>query len=147
MGAGPFFTADHIELQDVRYLGRAADIDLSVAIGYWGELQIEIIRQHNDTPSIYSSWRNEGSEGLHHVCIVADDMNVVRKACNDAGARIVQEGKVPGSGSEFLYADTGGGPGTLLEVLTPGPGNLELFAMMRDAARNWDGTGPVRKLR
>lgn len=145
MGAGPFFSLDHVTLEDVRYKGKPANIDFSLMLGYWGELQIELIRQHNDAPSIYSTWRNEQREGLHHVCILVDDMARARSACNDADAQVVQEGRVPGGG-EFVYADTGGGPGTMLEILKPGPGSRDFFAMMRDAARDWDGSNPIRKL-
>ena len=74
VGAGPFWALDHVKLDDLTYEGAPADVDFSMAIGYWGELQIELIRQHNDAPSIYKAWRDEGREGLHHVCILVDDM-------------------------------------------------------------------------
>ena len=49
-------------------------------------------------------------------------------------------------GGAVFYADTGGGPGSMLEVLQPAPGGREFFAMMRDAHRDWDGADPVRRL-
>lgn len=145
MGAGPFFALDHVRLESVKYLGAPTDVDFSMALGYWGEIQIELIRQHNGAPSIYKAWRDEGREGLHHVCILVDDMAEARRACAEAGATIAQEGLVAGGG-EVIYADTGGGPGTMVEILKPGPGSREFFAMMRDAARNWDGSEPLRRL-
>ncbi|HEV2651735.1 MAG TPA: VOC family protein [Rhizomicrobium sp.] len=145
MGAGPFFALDHVQVENVRYRGKPANIDFSMMLGYWGDMQIEIIRQHNDTPSIYSTWRKEGREGLHHMCVLVDDIALARKACADVKAERLQEGTVPNGGA-FFYADTGGGPGTMLEVLKPGPGSREFFAMMRDAARGWDGKDPIRKL-
>ena len=72
-------------------------------------------------------------------------MAEARRACAEAGATIAQEGLVAGGG-EVIYADTGGGPGTMVEILKPGPGSREFFAMMRDAARNWDGSEPLRRL-
>ena len=145
MGVGPFFALDHVQLEDVRYRGAPAQIDFSMVIGYWGDIQVELIRQHNDSPSIYKAWRDEGREGLHHVCILVDDMAPAREACDQAGAVVVQEGKVAGGG-EVIYVDTGGGPGTMVEILKIGAGGREFFAMMRDAARGWDGTDPVRRL-
>lgn len=145
MGAGPFFALDHVALEDVHYQGKPANIDFSLVLGYWGDIQIELIRQHNDTPSIYKSWRDEDHEGLHHVCILVDDMAAARTAVANAKARIAQEGKVSGGG-EVIYVDTGGGLGTMVEILKPAPGGREFFAMMRDAARNWDGKDPVRRL-
>jgi hypothetical protein len=82
-------------------------------------------------------------EGLHHTCVLTDDMAAGRAACACVGAEIVQEATVPG-GVEVFYADTGGGPGTMLEVLKPSVDLLGLFAMMRAAARDWDGSDPVR---
>ena len=145
VGAGPFFALDHVQLENVKHFGTPVEIDFSMVIGYWGDLQIELIRQHNAAPSIYKSWRDEGREGLHHVCILVDDMAHAREVCAKAGAVVAQEGLVS-SGGEVIYVDTGGGPGTMVEILKPGPGSREFFAMMRDAARDWDGTDPVRKL-
>jgi len=143
VGAGPFFALNHVRLDDVRYRGAPSDIDFSMALGYWGDMQIELIRQHNDAPSIYKEWRDAGHEGLHHVCILVDDIAVARAAT--AEAVIAQEGKV-GGGGEVIYVDTGGGPGSMVEILQPGPGTHGLFAMMREAARGWDGSAPFRQL-
>ena len=145
VGAGPFFALDHVKLDDVRYRGEPTDVDFSMALGYWGDLQIELIRQHNRAPSIYQAWRDEGREGLQHVCILVDDMEQARQTCREAGAVVAQEGKLPGGG-EVIYVDTGGGPGTMVEILLPSPGSRDFFAMMRDAARGWDGSDPLRRL-
>lgn len=145
VGAGPFFALDHVQLEAVKVDGAPAQIDFSLALGYWGDIQIELIRQHNDAPSIYKSWRDEGREGLHHVCILVEDMDQARAVCAAAGARVRQEGKVPGGG-EVIYVDPGGGPGSLVEILKPAPGGRDFFAMMRDAARDWDGQNPLRRL-
>ena len=145
MGAGPFFALDHVKLDDLKYRGAPAEIDFSMVLGYWGDIQIELIRQHNDAPSIYKAWRDEGREGLHHVCILVDDMEKARAVCAKAGASVAQEGKVQGGG-EVIYVDTGGGPGTLVEILKPGPGTPAFFGMIREAARGWDGQDPLRRL-
>ena len=145
VGAGPFFALDHVRLEGVKYRGAPSDPDFSMALGYWGDMQIELIRQHNDAPSIYKAWRDEGREGLHHMCILVDDMAQARATCAAAGASVAQEGLVPGGG-EVIYVDAGGGPGTLVEILKPGPGSRAFFAMMREAARGWDGSQPLRRL-
>jgi catechol 2,3-dioxygenase-like lactoylglutathione lyase family enzyme len=145
MGAGPFFVIDHVQLEAVKHQGQPAEIDFSIALGYWGDLQIEVIRQHNNAPSIYTSWRDAGLQGVHHVCILVDDMALARRVCADAGAVVMQEARMPGGG-EVIYVDTGGGPGTMVEILQSGPQTAPFFAMMRDAARGWDGADPIRRL-
>ena len=145
VGAGPFFALDHVQLEGVRYRGAPSNIDFSMALGYWGDMQIELIRQHNEAPSIYKAWRDAGHEGLLHVCILVDDIADARAVCAAADAAVAQEGRVAGGG-EVIYVDTGGGPGTMVEILQPGPGTRDFFAMMRDAARGWDGSDPLRRL-
>ncbi len=145
VGAGPFFALDHVKLKDVKYRSRPIDLDFSMMLGYWGDIQIELIRQHNDAPSIFKVWRDQGREGLHHVCVLVDDIAGARQVCAEAHLAIAQEAQVPGGG-EVIYIDTGGGPGTFVEVLKPAPGTPGFFKMMRDAHRNWDGTKPIRRL-
>ena len=144
MGVGPFFRLPHIAYKSARYRGEPSHVDFSVLIGYWGGLQIELIEQHCDSPSIYKSWLDEGREGLHHVCLLVDSIAHARAVCAKAGAAIEQE--VFLDNAEAFYVDTGGGAGTMVEVLQPSPAFEALFTMMRDAARDWDGTDPVRLL-
>lgn len=145
MGVGPFFCMNHIRLEQCRYEGTPSDVEFSIAIAYWGDVQIELVRQHNDAPSIYKRWRDEGREGLHHVCVVVDDLARARQVCAEAGARVAQEGFVAGGG-EVIYVDTGGGPGSLVEIIQLPESTLAGFAYMREQARHWDGTDPVRTL-
>ena len=145
IGAGPFFAVDHVKLERTLYRGQPSDIDCSMMLGYWGDMQIELIRQHNDSPSIFKAWRDQGHEGLHHVCVLVEDMASARTVCTDAGVSVAQEAHVPGGG-EVIYVDTTGGPASFVEVLKPSPGTREFFKMMREVHRKWDGTDPVRKL-
>jgi methylmalonyl-CoA/ethylmalonyl-CoA epimerase len=145
MGVGPFFSLAHISLLNCRYESQPSDIDFSIAIAYWGDTQIELVRQHNDSPSIYKRWRDEGREGLHHVCIVVNDMAHARRVCAEAGARVVQEGEVAGGG-EVIYVDAGGGPGGLVELIQLPQSTLDGFAAMRETCLHWDGRDPVRSL-
>lgn len=139
MGVGPFFELNHIQTEKTLYRGAAANIDFSVAIAYWGDMQIEIIRQHNDAPSIYKTWLDAGREGMHHVCIQVD-MVKARQVCADVGAEVMQELWLPGGG-EAIYVDAGG---ELIEMIDFPAENLAFFEQMKAAARTWDGSEPVR---
>lgn len=145
MGAGPFYLMEHIQAEDFKYRGEAATIDFSAAIGYWGDLQIELIRQHDGAPSIFSTWRAQGLEGLHHVCIAVDDMEQARKVCAAAGATVMQEARFRGGDAEVIYVDTHGGQGTMVELWKGDDAGRAFFAGLREAARGWDGKDPVRR--
>lgn len=142
MGVGPFFLRPHFGYDKLLYRGTPSSVDFSIAVAYWGDMQIELIEQHNSAASIYSSWRNGGHHGVHHFCILVDDIGIARAICAEDGFEIVQEIYLPAA--EVIYVDAGGGSGTLLEIIQIGAAGKEGFARMRDAARDWDGSDPVR---
>lgn len=144
MGVGPFFLMENIALDDMRYLGQPTSAVFSLALAYWGDTQIELIRPENDAPSIYNG-EYAVRDRLHHTCLLLDDIADAYAACAAHGAKILVEGKVGDSG-HVIYADPGGGPGSVVEMLQPQPGTAELFGMMRQAAAVWDGKDPLRKL-
>lgn len=144
MGVGPFFLAENIQLKEMKYLGQPTNAVFSVAIAYWGETQIELVRPENDAPAHYTG-PYKVHDRMHHTCQFVTDIGAARKIVEDAGATIVVEGKVADGGYVF-YADPGFGPGGLVEYVQLGEGGPETFEMMKAAAINWDGSEPLRKL-
>ena len=144
MGVGPFFLMENIALEDMRYLGQPTDAVFSLALAYWGDTQIELIRPENDAPSIYTG-EYAVRDRLHHTCLLVDDIADAYAACARHGAKVLVEGKVGESG-HVIYTDPGRGPGSVVEMLQPQPGTAELFDMIKQASRSWDGTDPLRKL-
>lgn len=144
LGAGPFFEMPHVQLENIRFRGKPSPIDFSMAIGYLGDIQIELIHQHNDAPSMYTEWHAEGREGLQHMCVLVDDIEDARRRVTAQGGTVLQEGTLPGGAGAVIYVDTGGGPGTVMEYLEIGEAGRQGFAMMREAHRTWDGSEPIR---
>jgi methylmalonyl-CoA/ethylmalonyl-CoA epimerase len=144
MGVGPFFLMENVALGDCKYKGAATDAVFSIAIAYWGDVQIELVRAENDAPSIYTG-EYAVTDGLHHVCIFVDSIAEARAACAQAGVQILVEGTVGADGA-VIYVDAGGGPGTVIELLQNMTGAAGVFQMIKDAGVKWDGTEPLRKL-
>jgi|GEM_PF-1486372 len=72
-GAGPFVKAEHHKTDRFDYRGTDQEADVSYAFGYLGDMQIQFIVQHDDTPSIYRDMFEPGQEGFHHLgCLVHD---------------------------------------------------------------------------
>ncbi len=145
MGVGPFYLMENIHLGDMRYLGEPTECMFSIAIAYWGDMQIELVRVENDAPGIYRGQYGVTGDVLHHQCVLTDDIMKARAICEEFGAKVLVEGKVGDDGA-VIYVDTGGGPGTILEILQASSGTEGLFAMIRDKAKTWDGSDPLRKL-
>ena len=150
MGVGPFFVMENIALDDMRLMGAPSDCRFTIALAQWGDVQIELIRQDNDAASIYrGDYLPEGG-AMHHICLLTDDIAAARAAVEAGGGLVLVTGKVGADGA-VIYADCGPAEtrpnaGALVEVLKPATGSAGLFAMIADAARDWDGSDPVRVL-
>lgn len=144
MKVGPFFYLQHIKPPSAWYRGVPTNFDFSIALAYWGDIQIELIEIHDDTPSIYREWRQSGKSGLHHTCLEVDDLEHAKRVCHAADVEIVQEFLLDGGGA--IYVDTGGGPGTILEILQPTKELSTLFSSIHAASVAWEGEQPLRSL-
>ena len=144
MGVGPFFLLENIHLTDMKYKGAPTDAVFTLALAYWGDIQIELIKPQDNHPSIYSGEYADVGDGLHHVCILVDDIADAYAACKREGAEIVIEGSL--GNSKVIYVDPGAGPGSLVEILQQDPGGPDLFGMIKQAGIGWDGSDPIRTL-
>lgn len=144
MGVGPFFLMEGIHLEGMKYKGEPTDAVFDLALAYWGDIQIELIRPRDDHPSIYRGEYADVNGGLHHVCILVDNIEEAYRVCGEQGADIVIEGTL--GDSRVIYVDPGKGPGSLVEILQQGEGGPDLFAMIKQAGLDWDGSEPLRSL-
>jgi catechol 2,3-dioxygenase-like lactoylglutathione lyase family enzyme len=144
MGVGPFYLMENVALGDAKYKGLPTGAIFSIAIAYWGDVQIELIRPENREPSIYTG-EYAVTDQLHHVCIFVDSIAEARAAVAAVGAEILVEGTV-GADGEVIYVDAGAGPGGVIELLQNMTGADAIFQMIKDAGKDWDGTEPLRKL-
>ena len=92
MGVGPFYIIEGIHLDGMKYRGQPTEAVFDLALAYWGDLQIELIRPRDDHPSIYRGEYGATGNGLHHVCMLVDDLDEARRVCDAAGAEVVIEG-------------------------------------------------------
>lgn len=147
MGVGPFFMIEGIHLNGMKYCGEPTDAVFDLALAYWGDLQIELIRPRDDHLSIYRGKYGATGNGLHHVCILVDDIDEATRVCTENGAEVVIEGTF--GTSRVIYVDpapnsAGGGPGTLVEILQQSKDGPDLFGIIKQAGIGWDGSEPLR---
>ncbi|HLY54702.1 MAG TPA: VOC family protein [Stellaceae bacterium] len=142
VGVGPFFVAGHIKVEDYHYRGRPSAIDFSVAIAQAGSMQVELIAQHDDVPSLYHDLYPAGTSGFHHVCHFADDYDRQIAAYVAGGAPVAAQGRF--GDMRFAYVDTSPALGFMIEILEESAAMRDHFRMIADAAKGWDGSAPVR---
>jgi hypothetical protein len=141
-GVGPFCWFDNVPFVNGRYRGKpAAFPDIKAAIAYAGDMQIELVCQDNDEPSIFRELVPRGRSALHHMGVYCTDYEAEQDAYLKAGAELAFEGTV--RGVRTCWLDTTPTLGFMVELLEPHPTRAEGFAKMHEAAQNWDGKNPI----
>jgi hypothetical protein len=144
LGVGPFHYFEQVPIEDFHYRGAPSPIEVSIALGNWGALQIELIQQRNDAPSMYRDFLAAGHEGLQHVAVWTNRMDEELDAISRAGYDVGQSGRV-GRNGRFVYLSTQAHPGTVVEVSEVSGGKGGFFEQIAREAADWDGSDPIRR--
>jgi hypothetical protein len=144
-GVGPWLLLPHLTQVGSVYRGRPTEPVVSIAFANSGELQVELIEQEDDSPSIYREFLDAGGEGFHHLAWWTEDFAGVARGAEDAGWPVVHAGDTGGM-AQFAYYDTGGITSTVVEVMELTDATRWMVATVREAATDWDGSDPVRNL-
>lgn len=141
LGVGPFLLNSHVRLIDPHHRGVPVRTDFSLALAQAGDVQLELVAQHDDTPSVYRDLYPKGAEGFHHVAIIVPDVGAEVARLAALGFATASTGRF--GDAEFAYVDTSPALGHMIELL-PDTGTIRrFFAKVRREAEAWDGTGPV----
>ena len=139
MGIGPFHVFRHLKLKSVRYLSASTDADFSMAIGYMGDIQLELIEQHNDAPSIYKDYLDRFPVGgQQHLAVIADDYDRDLAFLEARGVVPVQE-VVTMNDKRACYVNTDVIPGGMIEILEQDKTMMGLFDVIKKGCHEWDG--------
>jgi hypothetical protein len=142
LGIGPFFIVMHVPLDYYRYRGSTATPDLSIGLAFSGDVQIELIEQHDEAPTPYRDFLRAHGPGLQHVSAWSEtyDTDVARLAA--LGYKPAAEGKIRGS-ARFVYYETEDHPGSMMEISDLAV-TAPLMSVIREASNGWDGRDPRR---
>ena len=143
MRVGPFFKFPQIVFEEADYRGKPHKPQFDAAIAYSGDLMIELIRPRG--PSIFEEFLEAGRIGVHHFACFADDLPRAAAAIETRGGKRVQGGRLA-DGSSIAYFDMGTLDPAILEIACLQPPVVSLFAAIKAAAANWDGTNPILTL-
>lgn len=146
LGIGPWFTIREMPQRNSRYRGELSEPVLSIAFANSGPLQLELIHQHDDGPSIYREFLDAGRDGFHHLAWWTDDFAGLMARAETAGWPVVQSGDGNGV-ARFAYFELDGATSTVIEVMELNDATTWLATTVADGAGSWDGvTERVRSL-
>jgi hypothetical protein len=143
-GIGPFHVLPVVDQQLTHANGDVRTVRIQVAVAQAGPVQIELIQQHCDTPSLYRDWSRDGTSAFHQVATVTSDY-VGKKAHFEAlGYEVAAESL--GASFRVAYVDTVASFGFYTEVVEHTPRFMEQLDAISATCATWDGTDPVRLL-
>src|SRR4029453_2531236 len=145
LGVGPWNVIGPMEQQGMQYRGQDTNPTITIAFANSGDLQLELITQLDDAPSIYKEFLDRGREGFHHLAWWAEDYAAVEAAARAEGWDLVTVGNTGGA-THFFYAELAPVTSTVIEVMELNDLTRWLGETVRARAEGWDGSDPVRPL-
>jgi hypothetical protein len=142
-GVGPFHVLPVVEQQLHRH-GDVSTASIQVAAAQAGPVQIELIQQHCDRPSVYRDWHRGRVSGLHQLCTVTEDYDGKKAHYESLGHELA--GESTGGPFRVGYFDTAADFGFYTEVVEYTPWLGALVERVAQTCATWDGTDPVRLL-
>ena len=116
---------------------------LSIALANSGDVQVELIQQRDDTPTMYQDFLGRGLEGLQHWSSWPEDYDALYHQALEAGYEVGQEADTPRG--RFVYFWNEGHPGTVIEMAHLSSERRRIFDAIREAAVDWEGAEPIRR--
>lgn len=146
VGVGPWYFIESVKTDWFTHRGAPSAMTMSIALANSGDLQIELIQQTNDAPSLYKEFLDAGHEGLQHVAFWSNDYQALYDKALGLGYAVGHEGQIGGPQGRFAYFDTGIHPGTVVEISDISGPKGQFFDHIRRVAADWDGSDPIRTI-
>jgi hypothetical protein len=95
---------------------------------------------------MYRDFLEACHEGLQHIAYWTHQFDADLERLTSAGYSVGQSGEAGGPDGRFVYFDTEDHPGTVVELSEISGTKGSFFEMIASAAREWDGSNPVRRM-
>jgi hypothetical protein len=138
LGIGPWFLTERFSPPEMKYRGQPTNPDVTIAMTYSGGMNIELIQQRDDTPSVYHETRQKRGFGFHHFGVTTEDFDKDLQAYLDKGDEAAFTITL-GGGNRIAYIDTTAYLPGMVELIEVTDGVRAAFGNMHRIARNWDG--------
>ena len=141
LGVGPFHVTP-TRTSRATYRGAPSNVEVQYALAQAGPVQVELIKQHCDRPSMFRDVFAKGESGFHQLCTVSRDYDGKVAQYEQLGYELTGEIAVPGQ--RIAYFDTFGDFGFYVEVVEHNPELVKRWEHIARTCAEWDGRDPVR---
>ncbi len=140
---GPWFVLDHFTGDKPVYRGQPSKAEVTLAMGFAGHMNIELIQTKNDAPSVYREVIEKRGYGFHHWGLATWDFDAAVAKYEQAGYALGFVAAVP-SGGRVAYMDTTAVLPGFTELIELGGAFEEVFGRFYRESLAWDGKDPIR---
>jgi hypothetical protein len=145
-GIGPFFVGRHVSVDDVVHRGAPGSYDHSSAIAQWGEIQLELMEQHCDSPSAIRDISPDRRSRLASVSWIVPDLPAEIDRMAALGFPVVWSCTLFDGTISATWFDTTALLGCYAEIFIDNAPMRRAFAQCRKAAEGWSGDRPIRDM-
>lgn len=91
MGAGPWFCLDNFNPADAWYRGTACDAPANAALGFCGQMNVELIQPLTDNPGVHVETVRGRGYGFHHTGVATVDVDADIDRLSGRGFSVVYQ--------------------------------------------------------
>ena len=144
LGVGPWFVRGPFQPPTGIYRGAPTHATFEIAHVFAGGTMIELIRQHDSSPSVFNE-KPEGQRlGFHHWATLTARFDERLAAYEALGYERAFSDTLP-SGARVQYLDPHGELPGMVELLEWNPAQEEAYAEFWRPSVDWDGSDPIRR--
>jgi hypothetical protein len=143
LGVGPWFVRGPFQPPEGRYRGDPTEATFTLARGFSGHMMVELVKQHDDSPSVYNEHGGRRS-GFHHWAVFPADFDAALAGYLERGYVEAFADRLP-SGSRIVYMDTKGDLPGMIELVEHTKAQEAVYSAIWRASLDWDGSDPLRR--
>jgi hypothetical protein len=120
-------------------------LNVTIAMGFSGHIQLELIQQNNDAPSVFRELIDKRGYGFHHWGVACKDFDRDVEKYRALGYDVAFSDRTP-DGTRVAYMDATAHLPGMVELIEMTDATESMFTGMYQASVGWDGSNPVRKM-
>lgn len=148
LGVGPWFYKSEVPSTEFRYYGKPSALPkLSIAFANSGDLQIELIQQRNEAPTLYlDTLALQGPSAQHLAYWTQDQFDAWCRTMLAQGWIEGHAGRMGAGRGRYAYFVNPRLRSAMVEISETSGGKGDFFDEIRKASIDWNGSDPVRHL-
>ncbi|MGZ4180183.1 MAG: VOC family protein [Solirubrobacteraceae bacterium] len=144
LGVGPWFVRGPFTPAAARYRGQPTSAVVSLARAFSGHVMVELVEQHDSTPSVFHPSSGQRRYGFHHWAVFTEQIDADVEHYRALGYEEAYADVLP-SGSRIVYVDSTRDLPGMIELVEHTAAQEQVYDTIYRASIGWDGSDPLRR--